>query len=497
MKNVILVKLEEDSDSHKIAPPFSLLYLADALEKNGYAVHLFHEPASKSNMEDLMQIIADKNPVFVGFSCFTNFSLLHSKRASLEIKKNFDVPVVWGGIHPTILPEQTLENEFIDIIGVGEGEEMVVELAEVLKRDHYSACDLRRIQGIGFREDGKTVLTERRPFIKKLDKYSPAWHLVDVDKYIYSGNHFYSQIGSKLSGEKVAAMYTSRGCPWRCGYCYNQAVNQRTFRTHSAEKIIQEIQFWKERGVTTVIFEDDNFFSNKQRVFDIIRNADIKWSATIRADYIDRWGEDFVGELSRNGCIELRIGAESGSQKMLDIMQKDITPDQVRKAVALCDEFGINTLLNFMVGVSGETWEDVIATLDFMDELGSQSKYASIGSPAVFVPWPGTRLSELAETEGLKPPQTLEGWTKQWAQRSKLAPYHDKRIKFLGFYKSLLRRNPDRLKFPFFVKILQKIAKARWEKRYFHLPLDYYVPQFFLSSLRKVGLRKISGAIYE
>lgn len=497
MSDVVLVKLERCDKAHQIAPPFSLLYLGDSLEKAGFTVRLYNEQGTEANIQKLLELIHEENPVFIGFSCFTDLSLYHSKKASIEIKKKAGTPVIWGGIHPTILPEQTLKNEFIDIIAIGEGEETVVELAGFLKKKKSDHKELKNIKGIGFKRKGKVIINEPRPFIKNLDAYSPAWHLIDSEKYIYSGKNFYTQIGSKLSEERVTALYTSRGCPWRCGYCYNQAVNKRVFRSQTPEKTIKEILFWKRRNVSTVIFEDDNFFSDKNRVLDIIRNVDIKWSATIRANYIANWGEEFVKELSSNGCIELRIGAESGSQKILDIMKKDITVEQIREAVDLCSKYRIKTLLNFMVGIPGETWDDVKMTLDFMDELEKKSEFVSIGSPGVFVPWPGLDLSKRAEKNGFVPPDNLGGWARQWAQRSKLAPYNDKRIKFLGFYKSLIRRDLKDLSFPLFTEILRNIAVWRWEKRYFKYPVDYYIPHFILELLRKSGMKKLSDALFE
>lgn len=497
MSDVVLVKLERGDKAHQTAPPFSLLYLGDALEKAGFTVRLYNEQGTESNIKQLLEVIQKENPLFVGFSCFTDLSLNYSKKASIEIKKKSDTQIVWGGIHPTILPEQTLKNDFIDIIAIGEGEETVVEIADVLKKKKHSHGELKNIKGIGFKSKRELRINEPRPFMKNLDAYSPAWHLLDPEKYIYSGKYFYTQVGSKLSEEKVAALYTSRGCPWRCGYCYNQAVNKRVFRSQTPKKTIKEILFWKRRNVSTIIFEDDNFFSDKNRVLDIIRNVDIKWSATIRANYIANWGEEFVKELSSNGCIELRIGAESGSQKILDIMKKDITVEQIKEAVDLCSKYRIKTLLNFMVGIPGETWEDVIMTLDFMDELEKKSEFVAIGSPGVFVPWPGLDLSKEAEQKGFVPPVTLDGWARQWAQRSKLAPYNDKRIKFLGFYKSLIRRDLSDLSFPFFAEVLQNIAMRRWDKRYFRYPVDYYIPHFFLELLRKSGMKKMSDALFE
>ncbi len=497
MADIILAKLEPDFSEHKFAPPFGILYLADALEKKGFRVKLFHGPGTRASVENIVSFLEEIKPLFIGFSAFTSSCLIPTKKASIEIKRRTKIPIVWGGLHSTMLPEQTLKNDFIDIIAMGEGEETVVELAELLSVNSAKHELLRAIRGIGFKHDGKLILNELRPFINNLDDYSPAWHLLDIERYLYAGRNFYTEIGSTLRGDRVSAMITSRGCPWQCGYCYNQAVNKRRFRFRSVTKVNEEIAFLKKNGVSTVIFEDDNFFASKNRALEIIRSLNLPWSSTIRADYIAEWGEDFIRELSKNQCLELRIGAESGSQKILDIIKKDIKVEQIKKAVEYCSKSNIKTLLNFMVGIPGEEWEDVKETLDFMDELEQMSNHVSIGSPAIYIPWPGTFLSRMAEEKGFKLPDTLDGWANTWAQKVKLAPYMDTRIKFVGYFKTIARKNFSDLPFPFLANILKRIAQWRWKKRMFRFALDYYIPASFLRFLRKIGLGKMSRAMYE
>jgi anaerobic magnesium-protoporphyrin IX monomethyl ester cyclase len=380
---------------------------------------------------------------------------------------------------------------------VGEGEETVVDLTRALSRPGATGPDLAAVRGIGFKRDGRPILTEPRPFIKNLDAYSPAWHLLDISQYIYQQRHCYTDIGSRISGDRVFALITSRGCPWRCGYCYNQAVNRRIFRAQSPDKVLDEVGKLRALGVSSLIFEDDNFFADRNRATAIIRRVGLPWSCSIRADYIAKWGKEFVREISEHGCFELRIGAESGSQRILDLMHKDVTVDEVRRAVSLLAEFRIQTVLNFMVGIPGETWDDTRRTMDLIDDLEGLSPYVVVSSLALFALWPGSPLSELAASMGFKPPASLEGWSRLWAQRMPLAPYMDKRIKFIGFYRTLIRRDFKNLPFPFLARVLKRMAQARWRARFFRLPLDYYLPATFLRLLRRIGLRQVAGAIFD
>jgi len=494
---VFLVKLEPEKDLYGLAPPYGLLYLADALEKAGFRVRVFHEKATRGALSRLVEETCAARPLLIGFSNFTMSPMGAARIASQEIRDRCGIPVVWGGVHPTIFPEQTLQNPFVDMVVVGEGEETIVELAQALAQAGGAPARLDNVRGLGFKRDGRLVFTAPRPFIKDLDSYSPAWHCLDINRFIYNQRHLYTGIGSRISGDRMFALITSRGCPWRCGYCYNQAVNRRTYRAQSPEKVLAEVNKLKALGVSSLIFEDDNFFGDKKRTMAIVRRLDMPWSCSIRADYIANWGEDFVRELAEHHCFELRIGAESGSQRILDLMRKDVTLDQVRRAVALLTKHRIQTMLNFMVGIPGETWDDVLQTLSFIDEMTAVSPFINVASLALYAPWPGSPLSDVAATRGFKAPTTLEGWSRLWAQRMPLAPYMDRRIKFIGFYRTLIRRDFKNVPFPYLARMLRKLAVLRWRKRFFRFPVDYYLPASFLRLLRKVGLQRAAGAIFD
>ncbi len=494
MPEVLLVKLEPIKGPDGLPPPYSLLYLADALERAGFGARLVHAKATSEAVASLIKDVQDRPPLFVGFSNFTTSPLGAARKASQEIKARTGTPIVWGGVHPTIFPLETLAEPFVDIVGIGEGEETVAELARCLSTP---GADLASVRGIGYKKDGRAVLTEPRPFIKDLDAVSPAWHLLDIDKYIYAQRHFYTDIGSKISGDRVFAVITSRGCPWRCGYCYNQAVNKRSFRAQSPAKALAELERLKAKGISSVIFEDDNFFADRERALAIVRGLGLPWSCSIRADYIAKWGEAFVREVAAAHCFELRIGVESGSQRILDIMNKDVTVEQAREAVTLLAKYKIQTVLNFMVGIPGETWDDTRKTMDFIDELERISPYVTVSSVGIYAPWPGSPLSGVAAAQGFTAPSSIEGWSKLWAQRMPLQPYMDRRIKFIGFYRTLIRRDFGNVRFPALARALRRLAALRWKKRFFRFPVDYYLPAFILRSLRKAAGPKAAGAIFD
>jgi radical SAM superfamily enzyme YgiQ (UPF0313 family) len=500
MSEIFLVKLElEDDPNYRLAPPFGILYLASALENNGFNVRLFHTMASSQSLQSLLAAITQAKPLLVGFSTISGPALIPALRASQQIKAVCDVPIVWGGIHPTMLPQQTLQEPSIDYVILNEGEETLVELVEKISAGRTFPEDLAAVKNLAYRVNGSIQVGEPRPFITDLDPYYPAWHLLPIERYFYTGKFFYSDFGSCFPGDKIAPFLTSRGCPWRCGYCYNQFVNKRRFRAHSASKVIEEIKRLKqEHGITAVVFEDDNLFTDRNRALEIVTKIDLPWSSSLRANNIAEWGDDFLGRLKESGCMELRIGAESGSDHVLDIMQKDIRAEEIRLSVALCQKHGIRALLNFMLGTPGETWEDMKSTMNLMDELEERGDDVFVNGPSLYFPWPGTRLYDEAVVQGFEPPQKMEGWAVSWGHRQPLAPYVDKRAKFVGFYRILAyRKDVGSLRFPLFAKLLRSIARKRWHKRFFRFPVDYYLPNLVFQLLKRLGLAKTAKALYK
>lgn len=501
MADVILAKLEtkeSEVEKHNYACPFGVLYLADSLEKAGFSVRLLHEEGNNTSIQKLVDLVTVEKPLLVGFSSFTAPTIIPTIQASKQVKETCDVPIIWGGYHSTITPEQTLMNDFIDLVAIGEGERTVVELANVLRKYGWDAQELAKVAGIGFKENGNTVFTKSRPFIKDLDDIYPAWHYLDIERYFYSGKYFYSGLG----GEKVIAHITSRGCPWRCGYCFNQAVNKRHFRAQSAQRAISDIQDLKARfGATGVLFEDDNLFTNKKRALEIVRNIGVPWASTMRADDLAKGGDDFVKALAQSNCVELRVGAESGSQRILDLLTKDITVDQIRRTAELCGKHGIMTIYMFMYGFPGETWADICQTLDLIDELEGMNEHVVVSHLGFFAPFPGTPLFGPAVEAGFKPPTSLEGWGAPMGEIAKhngrLPPYVDKRANSLSYYRNLAgRKDLDEIKFSLPVEALQRLAQFRWKRRFFSFPIDHTIPAAVGKGLDKWGLLGLRKALY-
>jgi radical SAM superfamily enzyme YgiQ (UPF0313 family) len=178
-------------------------------------------------------------------------------------------------------------------------------------------------------------------------------------------------------------------------------------------------------------------------------------------------------------------------------MQKDITVEDIRRSAELCLKHGIRALYNFMIGMPGETWADMLMTFQLMDDLEKMGEGVHVGGPLVYLPWPGTALFDLAVKKGFHRPDRLEDWAVSMGARQPATPYVDRRAKFVNYYRILAyRKNLDKLSFAWPAKLMRYAARKRWEKRAFRLPLDYYVPRFVFEILRLLGIRKNLPMIY-
>jgi radical SAM superfamily enzyme YgiQ (UPF0313 family) len=229
------------------------------------------------------------------------------------------VPIVWGGVQPTLLPEQTANNEYVDIVVRGEGDVIIKELSNALSEDQ----PIETVLGLTYKvnetvkstSDGKVIDLGSIPFNLPYD-------LLPLDRYpSFRAGRFHIQ--------------TSRGCPHKCSFCYNSHLNHSRWRGKSPNRVIDEIQ-WSYRNYLYKIHRtvDDNFFVDKYRVRQICqglldRKLRVQWRANCRFDYSARYGSDFLALLEKSGCVELDFGRESCSERLQMLICRDATADEL------------------------------------------------------------------------------------------------------------------------------------------------------------------------
>jgi len=308
------------------------------------------------------------------------------KVASIAKNINKTCHVVLGGPHPTICPEQSILANNIDFIVRGEGEYTILELCQTI--EGVSSSNLSHINGLSFKRNGKAIHNGPRELIKNLDDIPfPGRDLV-LDPNLYSP-------------DDMAVIVTGRGCPFDCGYCSAQSIWTNKVRYRTIENTINEIKHITNKFSThSIYFWDDSFTANRKRVIGLCNNIikdkiPIRWGCTSRVDLLD---DELLTIMKNAGCEKIDIGIESGSERMLKLINKQITVQQVKQSIELIKRHNIKIGAFFMIGFPEETKQDINCTLDLMKE----SKVDSI-CLSIFTPYPATKLYDKAMSLGLIP----------------------------------------------------------------------------------------------
>lgn len=398
---IVLIKINHPEATYH--PPLGLLYVANALKKNGFNVKILHIPSNK--VSDYVQEVVDLQPLFVGFSVFTGEAMRDYAWLSRKIKSLSPSPIVWGNAHPSLLPEQCLSEDYIDIVVRGEGEITAVELAKSLET---GIPELKNIKGIGFKDtNGNVVINPERPLLDNLDDYKPEWDLVNVESYI--GPYFGGD-----DGMRTIPISTSRGCPFNCGFCYIKKFCDSTWRAHSVDYVTSLVKELKEKySIDSVIITDDNFFTNKKRALEILRKIGIPYYCESRSSYFVKLGkpdEEFGKALHDTKCRCYLIGMESGSDRLLKFINKKSTvADNITSVSVVAKYPDIKISGSFIVAFPTETEEECKQTMELIVrllEIKSQMNF-TLG---YYLPYPGSDLYDFVVKEGFIPPTKTEDW---------------------------------------------------------------------------------------
>lgn len=371
------------SKAGAILPSLGLSYVAAVLEREGYKVGILDSPAMGLDLKSTAERVAAKRPDLVGVTCLTaNYS--RCLALAKEVKSRTDAKIMLGGPHPTLFPQQVLENESIDYAIIGEGEATIVEFIEKFKNNGK----LDGVKGIGYKESGRVVINEQREPIADLDSLPfPARHLLPLDKYKPAPNEY-----KRLP---MMTMVTSRGCPYSCTFCCAMRMWGRRYRQRSVKNVLEEIKVLVDKYKVRDINFFDELWGLKESWINefcdalIAEKLDVVWSCFARSDLISRAPEERLKKMAKAGCWRLYFGLESGCQDLLDNINKGITLQQSRDAVKKVKAAGIEVMANFMLSLPGETPEKGMETIEFAIELDPD-----IVKFNLTVPYPGTELYE-------------------------------------------------------------------------------------------------------
>lgn len=472
--NVILINPlhrfgKEVFESQRVVLPVGLLAVATPLDAAGYHVNILDQQVC-ANWKQLLKAELKKNPVCVGITCMTGPQIHYALEASRIVRQYSTRPVIWGGNHPSLLPKQTLENENIDIVVQGEGEETMLELVQTLA----NGSALSQIKGIWYKDGQRIRSNPVRPFIDLNDQPPLAYHLLDVEKYV--------------DDDKVLRTFTSRGCPLRCAFCYNRSFNLKRWRALSADKTVERLKRLVETyDVEGFSFHDDNFFVSVTRAWDILETIILEelpvglWKLDITPQTFLSLDDDFLELLYRSGCVKINIGLETGSERILRLLHKETTVADMHTINKRLKKSGITPKYTFMMGYPTETEAELEQTISLILQLIKDNSEI-LTSLHIYTPLPGTELFDLAIEHGFKPPKSLEGWIR-FNYRTVNLPWlsEDLRrlVKMLHFCTILLDErgfvNPETYVHPV-VQLLARVCAplARWrvKKRFYKFPFE-------------------------
>ncbi|MDD5070836.1 MAG: radical SAM protein [Candidatus Omnitrophica bacterium] len=388
MSKVSLINVRK---SDTVFMPLGLLYMAAVLEKNGFKVQVI-DIFTYDYEEVVLKKIKDFDPKYIGFSVFTpsysKVKTLKDKLNDLLAKAIFFA----GGVHPTILAQESLLDFDMDFIVRGEGELSLLEALKTLERED----SLDNVEGLTYRDSQGVVKNnpDREP-VGKLDTIPfPARHLVNVENYFIPPGYIRSYFL-----DRVVNVVTSRGCPGCCTFCSSHLLSGRKVRRRSVNNIMQELDLLiAQYHIKGIYFSDETFTTDHDWVVNLcdeIKKRRLPWACATRVDFIN---DDLIRKMKDSGCKQVEFGIESGSEIVLKTIKKNTSSLRIHKVFASLKENKIRSFANLMVGSPNERYEDIIETKKLLHEIKPNFSLISW-----FTPFPGTEVSDWAlEERGIK-----------------------------------------------------------------------------------------------
>lgn len=480
-----------------IGIPLAFLTIGSRI-KDKYDVKIYD-----STYDDVHNVVINecKDALCIAISAHTGYQIKDALKLARVLRKKYpDLPIIWGGPHPSLLPLQTIKDENVDFVVRGQGEETFRELLQAIEEKK----SFDGILGLTYKENGNVKHNSERP-IHGIDDYYPLpFNMVDVNRYITS-----SEIGSRTIN-----YVTSYGCPWRCGFCSVMVVSNRRWMAASPKKVVDDMEsLVKNFGVDSFIITDNNYFTDEKRVLEIAkeiidRGLKIRYGrANGRADTLSRLKEETWKLLEKSGLDSVLIGAESGDQHTLDFMKKDGLVLDNLKATELCKKYHVRILYSFFIGLpnnKSSIEKEFNATVKHINELRKIEKN-NFFYFFTYSPYPGTPLYQESIKAGFQEPKCLEDWANMELFMLSV-PWIPKKVSDrayqLNFYFPIISGNaakiisnyPAPLKFAIkpFERGLYYLMNFRVKHLFFHFPIEYYSINFFVKYAGKIPfVRKI------
>ena len=386
-------------DGPPLGAPLCLLALASPLLQAGFEVRLIDSVTAPNYLETILRELQDA--LCLGISLLTGPMIGSAVRVAREVKKAFPhLPVIFGGWHPTLVPEQTLTPDYVDAVARAQGELTLLELVQRIAEGR----PWDGVRGLSFKAEGTLHHEPERPVTNVNDLPAPAFHLADFDRY------------EQVCGSRQLAYASSMGCPYACNYCTDMVFYKRRFNAYRAEKVVADLADLVPRyRIEEVALLDSNFLVDVKRAIAIARGiidsgVHFRWTFQASTDFLWRMSDDDVRLLGESGVSHMGFGTESASKSVLKLMNKrHQNVEQMLETARKAQLAGIHVTYNVILGYPGETEEDRLETFRVMSDIARQYWNVSF-SPNIFTPYPGIPIWPQLRELGVHEPQSLEEW---------------------------------------------------------------------------------------
>jgi anaerobic magnesium-protoporphyrin IX monomethyl ester cyclase len=385
--------------------PLSLLYISQPLLENGIEVEIIDQRFEEDFFGRLRQRLSS-DLICIGISCITGPQIEQIISISQFLKSSTDIPIVLGGPHPTLFPEQTLASGLVDYVVIGKGEAPFLNLVRALKTN----APLDTIPGIGYNKSQKTVV--QKGVEEEIRVRDIPYHLV-----------------SHYGRVSTIPILTSYGCPYHCAFCVEKVLHP-FYQELPLADVLYMIEKALQLEPQFIDFMDDNFLVNTRRVVDLLLSASqnglsFRWVCLGRVDGVLRMSDEVLNFLKQKGLVAIYFGIESGSQRILNLIKKGIKAEAVLELNLRLKRENIQPHYSFMAGFPTETEEDLQETMMLAKRLKEDNPKAIVYRINQYTPYPGTELFDLAVKNGFRPPEKFQDWSRVYFYSKEYSAFYD------------------------------------------------------------------------
>jgi anaerobic magnesium-protoporphyrin IX monomethyl ester cyclase len=385
--------------SQEATAPLGILAVATPLLRAGYSVRIVDSTITPDFQQATLDELDDA--LCLAVSLVTGPMIRETVQIARAAKKRYPgKPVILGGWHPSLLPDQTLAADCVDIVVKGQGEDALLEIVERIEAGE----SMKGIAGVGYKQNGVLVFNQPRS-LKPIRELPPkAYHLADFDAY------------ERVCGRRWAMYTSSLACPYNCAYCTNDGVYGRKWNALDPEQVVEETTDLVTRYRLSLLWiVDDNFLVDRERALGIAdglvrKGVKFDWSIQASTNLVSRFSVDELKLLRRAGLSQVSQGADSGSLKVMHLMNKDFQKlETIYTAADKLTRAGIRPSFNMIFGFPGEGEEERRQSVALIMDICRRFPGAEFWTN-IFTPYPGSPVMQRAFELGIHVPTTLEGW---------------------------------------------------------------------------------------